>query len=366
MEFPETDPLEWSVEQVYTSFVAFADESLAGLLRQHEIDGHALLTGLNLQLLRDDLGIREFGKRHKIMRKITDLRNRSKMYQAHILQQAAATPSSGTHVPVSQHLITYMRTPDYVSASNANKRRGRGQVVPASSNGNRSDALGSPVARSRNVVTQEPPAESPTPRLELLARNDHAPLIIVNPFARLPGSSVTPVAVRIEDADTGGVARVIAYDSSSGSDPQTSEQHNFEIEDRPPSSLVRRIQPVQLYGDGDIDMGMEDSGDEMKVNGPETRSDLPSLALRRSSIPGTHGDRYEGGDVPAATQRRKSKPVRKYLSSKAIAVDQIFFGDVEVGEEMPECEEETGEWCIGESLFLFVFLDKKLEKAEAL
>jgi hypothetical protein len=94
-EVQHDDPYDWTIEQVVSALCdpessylhskpAAQIPDLASLgrsLRDNDVDGTTLLTGINGQELKDDLGLKKLGQRTTILNAIRTLRARSAKYQ---------------------------------------------------------------------------------------------------------------------------------------------------------------------------------------------------------------------------------------------------------------------------------------------
>lgn len=125
----QDDPYNWSVDQVIAFFCqgpfasAFSQadiQSLATTLRENDISGDILLTEIDKNNLKEDLGIRSFGQRARINKTIIALRDRSLAYQqehprqhepstplpnALSLHSSLHTPATVVNSPVLQHSV---------------------------------------------------------------------------------------------------------------------------------------------------------------------------------------------------------------------------------------------------------------------
>lgn len=74
----QTSPNEWSIDNVITWLITafnISDTAVLDAFRDNDIDGHVLLTAVNDAALKDDLKVKSFGKRARILQAINRLKN---------------------------------------------------------------------------------------------------------------------------------------------------------------------------------------------------------------------------------------------------------------------------------------------------
>lgn len=89
--FAVPDPFDWSVNQVAEALASSLDGVGSGFksaqaFRDNDIDGVTLLTDINHQMLKEELGVNSIGKRSAILRQIQLFRERSTKYEVHRLR----------------------------------------------------------------------------------------------------------------------------------------------------------------------------------------------------------------------------------------------------------------------------------------
>jgi hypothetical protein len=81
------DPSLWSVNDVHQwaeSTFEFG-ATLATSLVDNDVDGQVLLEHINDDTLKTDVGVTSLGRRVKIMQKIRELRNRSRVFWVYLV-----------------------------------------------------------------------------------------------------------------------------------------------------------------------------------------------------------------------------------------------------------------------------------------
>ena len=119
------DPYDWTVDQVVHALCSSDSSSLAtkalvpladsnafaSLLKEHLIDGEALLTGLNPDILSEKLGVKAHGLHVKILNFIERLQQLSSKYRDKLERQISSPSRLFSVAQMSQYSTPYWRSP---------------------------------------------------------------------------------------------------------------------------------------------------------------------------------------------------------------------------------------------------------------
>ncbi|KAI5790249.1 hypothetical protein EDC01DRAFT_788515 [Geopyxis carbonaria] len=87
------DPMNWDCDQVLACLhQRNIERETIEKFRFHEVNGRGMLTFLNNEVLRDDMDIRQLGRRLAVMYIVDELRRNSDAYENRVLMQAMNTP----------------------------------------------------------------------------------------------------------------------------------------------------------------------------------------------------------------------------------------------------------------------------------
>lgn len=402
----ETDPFDWSTEQVVAA-VANGDEQIAKSLLFNEVDGRVLLTVCTYERLKQDIGILPLGKRERIMRTIQGLRKISRRFDDYILEIAAATSlpdgpdnlepdtclalcppshdppsfdplsakSPSTNLPSPDIFDNFIRPPSNPLASPKGIETPQTPAItspletkpppgpapdpevlirplgipplpsPIRRKRKASDSLGNtPTRQTRTVEAgtlrdsyRTPPAE-PRKLLNLISRHEEAiPLFINDPFSefKVQGSPTTP-AVRIEQPDEFSVGRAVPFCIKAHPEVPlpggAGHGDEMEVDDEPVGNKCLPSPPGEQPEEADHGR-WEVTHEEITVE-------------RLEEQPGEHSEEA----LPVApSPEGSSARRRRYLALKGLEVDEIFYGDVKVGDQIHDYDSDQDEFCISKA-----------------
>jgi len=340
------DPWEWDVDQVARELARTTDSQTVGeAIRLNRIDGECLLTILTRENLKDEIGILAFGTRGAIMRQVELWRRKSKQYMEYVERQEKQRMKDRLKDLVQDHQLQreFRRI---IGETNKDGEGSSGRLT----------RLAMPVGRGEGrLENKKRRSLSPLPDLgsmELVQEcewvpglDDYAVLFTCPgvapvlqqhaPFREKEGSPLNVLDGGEEIWPLGGDEGLIEVGGEPGADPQvkpaeginpapTMEEANSSTvgSDLSPAVPINRVIPIT------------DKTPTPADEAPALPEKAPTLVDEDHLCSPTHGR-----DMPILSQsglRRPAEHTRKrpaggYLGPYALLVDDIFYGDRDLG-----------------------------------
>lgn len=87
--YDDRDPWDYTVDEVVALVATIAGDDVRESFQENDIDGAVFLNDMSTVVLKEELSIKSFGKRSKIMCLVSNFRNRSCKFRGNELRGAA-------------------------------------------------------------------------------------------------------------------------------------------------------------------------------------------------------------------------------------------------------------------------------------